>query len=178
VWSPRIPTRYLPHGTWEHLIARKLEFRLPGYHGLWPTIPCCSTIQISPLIGPATPTSCDIGLDCSAFARRLLTESFQFLFLLLLRCFSSERSLPAFAGSSAKQSGFPHSDTTGSALLGSSPVTIVATYVLRRINTPRHPLFALMSKKYGSTNNILLTFQSTNFVSAMRIQPRADRGIP
>lgn len=39
--------------------------------------------------------------------------------------------------------GFPHSDTAGSKLRGSSPTTIAAMYVLHRQHTPRNPLFAL-----------------------------------
>ncbi len=39
--------------------------------------------------------------------------------------------------------GFPHSDTAGSQLRGSSPTTIVVMYVLLRHPLPRHPLSAL-----------------------------------
>ena len=41
--------------------------------------------------------------------------------------------------------GFPHSDTIGSKLRGSSPVTIVAMYVLLRKMQPRHSLSALFN---------------------------------
>ena len=50
---------------------------------------------------PATPSQSE-GLDCSAFARRYLRNHYCFLFLTLLRCFSSDGTplttiLPAFA---------------------------------------------------------------------------------
>ena len=43
--------------------------------------------------GPATPVGKPTGLDCSAFARHYLRNHFCFLFLRLLRCFTS----PGFA---------------------------------------------------------------------------------
>ena len=41
--------------------------------------------------------------------------------------------------------GFPHSDISGSKLVGSSPKLFAACYVLRRPLTPRHPPYALSS---------------------------------
>jgi hypothetical protein len=41
------------------------------------------------LCPPTTPTSCDVGLGCSRFARRYYGNRVCFLFLQLLRCFSS-----------------------------------------------------------------------------------------
>ena len=38
---------------------------------------------------PTTPTPCDVGLGCSRFARRYYGNRVCFLFLQLLRCFSS-----------------------------------------------------------------------------------------
>jgi hypothetical protein len=42
---------------------------------------------------PTTPTSAEVGLGCSLFARRYWGNRFCFLFLRLLRCFSSPGSL-------------------------------------------------------------------------------------
>jgi hypothetical protein len=50
------------------------------------------SIQVS-CCGPATPTRKRVGLDCSAFARHYLRNHCCFLFLRLLRCFTS----PGFA---------------------------------------------------------------------------------
>ena len=41
--------------------------------------------------------------------------------------------------------GFPHSDTPGSTLVGSSPRLFAAYYVLHRPLAPRHPPYALCS---------------------------------
>ncbi len=41
--------------------------------------------------------------------------------------------------------GFPHSDISGSMLVGSSPKLFAACYVLRRPLAPRHPPYALSS---------------------------------
>jgi hypothetical protein len=50
------------------------------------------SIQVS-YCSPATPTCKQVGLDCSAFARHYLRNHCCFLFLRLLRCFTS----PGFA---------------------------------------------------------------------------------
>ena len=67
---------------------------------------------------------------------------FYFLFLQVLRCFSSLGS-PAFAYSS--RSVFPHSDICGSRLICSSPQLFAACHVLPRRHVPRHPPYALCS---------------------------------
>ena len=41
--------------------------------------------------------------------------------------------------------GFPHSEISGSSLVGSSPKLIAAVHVLHRLLTPRHPPYALSS---------------------------------
>src|SRR5688500_15255212 len=86
----------------------------------------------------------------SAFARHYLRDLVCFLFLGVLRCFSSLGALRRTYVFSAwywsmTSSGFPHSDIPGSALAGSSPGPFVACYVLLRHAAPRHPPFALSS---------------------------------
>ena len=75
----------------------------------------------------------------------LLAESF--LFLRVLRCFSSPGSLsqdyfvhPGVTG--VLPAGFPHSDITGSQPAHGSPMLFAVYHVLRRLLTPRHPPFA------------------------------------
>jgi hypothetical protein len=84
------------------------------------------------------------------FRSPLLRKSNFFLFLRLLRCFSSPGSLLTpyiFKGGyqSIKTGGFPHSEIDGSKLICSSPSLIAACHVLLRLLMPRHPLYALIS---------------------------------
>jgi hypothetical protein len=75
------------------------------------------------------------------------------LFLEVLRCFSSLRAPRCAYVFSARfpsipSGGFPHSDISGSSLVGSSPKLFAACYVLHRPLTPRHPPCALCSLIY------------------------------
>ena len=85
----------------------------------------------------------------SPFARRYSENRCFFLFLRVLRWFSSPRSpeQPIYSavrdGTSA--AGLPHSDIRGSMLICSSPRLIAACHVLLRLLMPRHPLYALFS---------------------------------
>jgi hypothetical protein len=90
-----------------------LHFRIRGYHPLWPAFPDRSPNALLPSFnlvasqtfllaklrdycGPATPNSpCEsFGLASSAFARRYLRNHGCFLFLEVLRWFTSLGSLP------------------------------------------------------------------------------------
>ena len=83
------------------------------------------------------------------FRSPLLTESLRFLFLRLLRCFTSPglaltdyefiRQYPA------KRDGFPHSEIHGSKPVCGSPWLIAAYHVLHRLLAPRHSPLALSS---------------------------------
>ena len=80
------------------------------------------------------------GLGSSAFARHYLRNHFCFLFLQVLRCFSSLRSPPlkdTLAG------GLPHSEIPESRVICTSSGLIAAYHVLRRLREPRHPPSAL-----------------------------------
>ncbi len=68
---------------------------------------------------PTTPMSTLIGLACSAFARHYLRNHFCFLFLSLLRCFSSGGL--RLLSPQLHCGGLPHSDTYGSTLVCNSP---------------------------------------------------------
>ena len=77
------------------------------------------------------------------------------LFLEVLRCFSSLRAphdgyvfTTWYPG--IPPGGFPHSDISGSSLVGSSPKLFAAYYVLHRPLAPRHPPYALCSLIYVS----------------------------
>ena len=89
------------------------------------------------------------GLASFPFARRYSENRCFFLFLRLLRCFSSPRSLLCSYVFTAgymdiAPCGFPHSEICGSQDMCSSPQLIAAYHVLRRLPVPRHPPDALL----------------------------------
>ena len=90
-----------------------------------------------------------LGLAFSHFARRYFGNLFWFLFLRLLRCFSSA-GLPAYTYfiqyrlTGYCPAGFPHSDIRGSMLICSSPRLFAAYHVLLRLLMPRHSPCALL----------------------------------
>ena len=105
---------------------------------------------------PQLPTGNACGLlrrssfGCSPFARRYLGNRGCFLFLEVLRCFSSLGSRRATYGFSDGRlgitpAGFPHSGILGSKPACGSPRLIAASHALRRFLAPRHPPFALSS---------------------------------
>ncbi len=72
-----------------------------------------------------------------------------FLFLRVLRCFSSPGSLPYVMDwrmdTEVCSSGFPHSEISGSMDICSSPKLFAAYHVFHRLLVPRHPPYALIS---------------------------------
>ncbi len=86
------------------------------------------------------------GLDWSAFARRYSRNRFCFLFLWLLRCFSSPGSLlhPMHSGAGDPEGpGCPIRKSQDHSLVTSFSGLIAGSYVLHRLSTPRHPPYAL-----------------------------------
>ena len=86
----------------------------------------------------------------SRFARRYSGNRVCFLFLRVLRCFSSP-GVPSYTYEfsvrycSITNSGFPHSEISGSKLTYSSPKHIGVSPVLHRLLVPRHPPCALIN---------------------------------
>ena len=134
------------------------RFRLRGYHPLWPVLPDSSAnesvgnfsaLNRADPTTPKDPKTFWFGL----FRVRspLLTESLIcFLFLGVLRWFTSPRSLlPTYEFSREilhfLRSGFPHSEIPGSTPVCGSPRLIAADHVLHRLPSPRHPPCALSS---------------------------------
>ena len=77
-------------------LARGRAFRVRGSHALRPGVPPGSATRSRPLVdGPTTPEARRhaTGLGSSAFARRYSRNHCYFLFLRVLRCFSSPRWL-------------------------------------------------------------------------------------
>ena len=89
-----------------------------------------------------------IGLASSHFARRYFGNRCFFLFLRLLRCFSSPGYLLMSYGFThgyihITVCGFPHSEICGSMVVCTLPQLIAACHVLLRLLLPRHPPYAL-----------------------------------
>ena len=72
----------------------QLAFRLRGFHPLWPAFPKPFGYRLKSLPQSATPARMRAGLGSFHFARRYSGNRCFFLFLRLLRCFSSPGSLP------------------------------------------------------------------------------------
>ena len=83
-------------------------------------------------------------LGYSLFARHYSGNHYCFLFLPVLRCFSSRGWLPAFAGYyTFSIAGLPIRRSRDIMLVCSSPWLIAAYHVLHRLSDPRHPPCAL-----------------------------------
>ncbi len=87
-------------------------------------------------------------LGCFLFARRYWGNDDCFLFLQVLRYFSSLGSLFCTYEFSAEWrditlAGLPHSEIRGSKVASTYPRLIAGNYVLRRLSVPRHPPCAL-----------------------------------
>ena len=134
------------------------RFRLRGYHPLWPVFPDDSTsgsVGNSPALnraGPTTPTDPKTHrFGLFRVRSPLLTKSLIcFLFLQVLRWFTSLSSLPETYEFSLwilhfQRSGFPHSDISGSTPVCGFPKLFAAYHVLLRLPSPRHPPYALSS---------------------------------
>ena len=85
------------------------------------------------------------GLGSARFARHYSGYRCFFLFLQVLRCFSSLRLPRLSPVSGLPPDGLPHSDTPGSKPVCSSPGFFAAYRVLLRLQKPRHPPSALLS---------------------------------
>ncbi len=111
------------------------------------------------------------GLGCSAFARHYLRNHYCFLFLGVLRCFSSPRSLhpPMYSVNDTEALppvGFPIRKSPGQSLFSGSPKLIAAYHVLHRLPLPRHPPYALSSLTIKNSKSIYPNIQS------LHINPR------
>ena len=90
------------------------------------------------------PRNCrnNYGLGYFHFARRYFGNRCFFLFLLLLRCFSSE-GWPHKMVLGLLPNGLSHSEISGSNPVCKSPELIAAYHVFLRLQEPRHPPYAL-----------------------------------
>ena len=120
----------------------------PSLAGLSRTVP----LQSEVINAVRTPECTHSGLGSFHFARRYFGNHVCFLFLRLLRCFSSPGSLRMTIGiapfhhtvTEVCSAGFPHSEIHGSGLICSSPWLFAAYHVFLRLLVPRHPPCALV----------------------------------
>ena len=87
----------------------------------------------------------NIGLGYVRFDRHYYGHRCFFLFLQVLRCFSSLRSPRLTTATGLQPAGLPHSDIRGSIPVCRSPRLFAAYHVLLRLQKPRHPPFALVT---------------------------------
>ena len=148
-------------GSW----TEGIRFRLRDYHSLWCSFPTTSTIKYfcNSNVQSYNPEPQGFGLGCSPFARRYLGNRNFFIFLWVLRCFSSPR-LPLHSYVFTMQwpvitlVEFSHSEISGSKLTYSSPKLIAVSCVLHRLLVPRHSPCALINLTYNPTDYKLFEF--------------------
>jgi hypothetical protein len=141
--SDRIP-RVPPYSGGGSLLR---SFPVRGCHPLCRAFPGASRSLRSrflPLLRPRQRLDAR-GLGSVPFARHYSGHRCFFLFLRVLRCFSSPRSPLMNQVAGLQPAGLPHSDIRGSQPVCGSPRLFAAYHVLLRLRKPRHPPFALLS---------------------------------
>ena len=145
-WSALLPTRFhVPRRTQDSIKSVSC-FRIRGFHPLSLTFPGNSTSSTSLYHGPTTPNHIRFGL--LPFRSPLLrvsislssppaTKMFQFAGFALYNYLFIIQYIRIIV------CGFPHSDTSGSLLISSSPKLFAGYRVLLRLIVPSHPLHAL-----------------------------------
>ena len=120
-WSPLLPARFLVScGTLVPALVSIL--RLRAFYPLWRSFPALFCSYLRDKRWPTTPRSKLLGLGSFPFARRYLGNRCFFLFLPVLRCFSS-RSAPritmysSYGDCALPQPGFPIQISTDQSLL-------------------------------------------------------------
>ena len=147
---PDGPGRFTQGSTCPALLRMPLRFtllRIRSFHALRPRFPARSARSVSCGVAVLQPRACrnTRGLGYSPFARRYWGNHCCFLFLRVLRCFSSPRWPPASGGMSCLQhDGLSHSEIRGSRAMCASPRLFAACHVLHRLREPRHPPCALI----------------------------------
>jgi hypothetical protein len=123
-----------------------------SFTGLSPSLADLSrSLQLNPLVpyrGPATPRYMYRGLGSSRFARHYSGNRYYFLFLRLLRCFSSPGCLPLRDAAVLTAAGFPIRKSPDQSYFDSSPGHIAANRVLHRLAVPRYPLRAAVTQSF------------------------------
>ena len=148
-WSPRIRPGFLVSRLTQ-VPSRSLSgFRLRGFHPLRPGFPAGSAnLPVSLCRRSYNPGRRIATAPVWALARSLAATcaiTVCFLFLRVLRCFSSPGSPRALHGGGIASSGLPHSEIRASTGICPYARLIAACHVLLRLREPRHPSCALLS---------------------------------
>ena len=163
-------------------------FRLQDCHLLWSHFPEGSTnnpVYDSAALRPNRPYNPrEQALWFGLFRVRspLLAESLTcFLFLQVLRWFTSLRCLPhayefSVGYSGINQSGFPHSEIPGSKPACGSPGLIAACHVLHRLLVPRHSPYALSSLTKCSLTHCVCVVKELPIAGYSVVKESALRG--
>ena len=114
------------------------------------------------------------GLGSSRFARHYSGNHDCFLFLSLLRCFSSGGWL-SFECCIFNAAGCPIRKSSDITLVCSSPKLIAAYHVLHRLSDPRHPPYALSNFQIINYLFFLLTTNMSKNFFLFRIRFASDR---
>ena len=135
----------------------RLSLHIRDYHPLRSQFPLCSVHDQRAISRSYNPDQALPQGRFGLFPGRspLLGESLvYFLFLLVLRCFSSQRSPPHIVWMTVLQTaGLSHSEIPGSMVICTYPELIAAYHVLHRLREPRHPPYAL---SYFLRNTLVL----------------------
>ena len=126
-------------------------------------IPLCRRSLFSTVLLPPLCRN-NAGLGSCAFARHYLRNHFCFLFLRVMRCFSSPGSPHALRDAATAGGGLPHSEIRASMSICLYARLIAAYHVLLRLREPRHPSCALLSFPY----NFAFLLRITSDCSARR----------
>ena len=141
-WSPPVPAEFLVFRGTQVPAGLLLSI---SHTGLSPSTAALSFAfrygsdsALAPVLQPRARRCHRPGLGSCAFARHYLRNHCYFLFLRVLRCFSSPRSLHTTrCGDGIATAGFPHSDIRGSRSICLSPRLFAAYHVLRRLREPQ-----------------------------------------
>ena len=119
-------------------------FRLRGFHPLWRDLPVASPSHSGSVSGSRNPGKQASRFGLLRFRSPLLTQCHRFLFLWVLRCFTSPRVASADyvfirRWPPMKVAGLPHSEISGSKPVDGSPKLIAVFRVLHSLLMPRHP---------------------------------------
>jgi hypothetical protein len=88
-WSPLLHAKFLVYRTTQDA-NHDVTYAIRGYHSLWRCFPAASNAHYITCAGPTTPRDESPGLGCSNFVRHYFRNRVCFLFLVLLRCFTSD----------------------------------------------------------------------------------------
>ena len=138
-----------------------MRFHVRGSHPLRPAFPK-QFCYLSEIIYAVRTLQCTHrSLASCHFARRYFGNRCFFLFLRLLRCFSSPGSplhtIDSYTADRISPAGSPHSDIRGSLDMCSSPRLFAAYHVFLRLSVPRHPPCALSCLTFYRNNLDLLS---------------------